>query len=203
MRVITFLTFLSIAVSPLVAWGGHGDEAHIEILPSSIVYETGEEIIAEIMLNTAEAATSLRIQFLYDIHSLRVKEIQPNTDDFPFWWKQEGDNGLVELELSAPMPGFQGEASVAIVTFEAINSGSYEFMLGEDSLVLNGQDENILLPKEERQAAAPVENAAENSIDQPAASGNSSLGIMIAALAAVVIGGGTLAVWQRKNKQAI
>ena len=204
MRFIVLLTFLSVMVSPLVV-SGHGGETHIELLPSSMAYQAGEEITVVVMLHTVEAATSVRIHLSYDVNSLQIKEIKQNTDDFPFWWKQEGSSGLIELEASSPTPGFQGEATVATIIFEAVRSGSSEVvMLADTSLVLNVADQNILVAEEFIESPEGIQAGPPQSVglggEQQSASSGVNIGIIIAiAVTAVVIGGGVIFFLKQKK----
>jgi hypothetical protein len=203
MKFIPMFIFLSVAaVAPFVAWG-QGEEASIMIAPSSVEYEAGEEVTVVITVNFSEPATSLRIYVPYDADLLRVKEIQPDTVNFPHWWSQEENNSVVELAASVPAPGIQGELSVATIVFEAIGTGSSEFIASEDSLVLNTQNENMLLPEEEGQVISPP--AAPPAVnDAPAGSQSSGLGIIIAVFIVIAGVGGVMLLWLRsKNKQKV
>lgn len=196
MRLIGILILLlNIGMFPFSA-GAHGDDTHFEIFPSSVAYQAGEEISVTVLLNTVENATSFRVHLLYDANMLTVKTISPNASDFPIWLGQEATDGVVDLEASVPAPGFLGETTVATVVFQATKAGSSE--IKEDtgaSLVLNAENENILLSKEE---VAAAETSEVPSREQAPAS-NLSIGVIVAVLTAVGVGGGV--VWFTRKKE--
>lgn len=143
----------------------HQGEEYIFLNPASVAYEPEDEIAAEVWLDAPEPITSFRIQLTYDPLLLEVLAITPDTESFPFWWKQEAKDGIAELEASAPSPGREGDVRVAQVRLKALRAGNTLLSFSKSgSLLLNKNDENLLEPREaEVQSSLPPETPSSNA----------------------------------------
>ncbi|MEK7542612.1 MAG: hypothetical protein AAB524_02845 [Patescibacteria group bacterium] len=142
MKYITLFVGLLLLPSVLLA---HQGEEHILVFPSTMDYEAETEVPVEVRIHAPESITSFRIRLRYNPSFIEVREVKPNTETFPYWWKKEAANGIIELEASLPKPGFTGESLVAGVVLTAKEAGSKLLEVDENaSLLLNAQDENIL-----------------------------------------------------------
>lgn len=137
---------------PFLAFAHSTGMAHIDVLPAVLDYGAGTEIPLEVRIRAPEAITALRIHLTYDPAVLEVSEVKPNTETFPYWWKQEATNGVITLEASLPKPGFTGESLVAGLVVTTKAAGSQLLQVDQDaSLLLNAQDQNILELGEEEE----------------------------------------------------
>ncbi len=142
MKYIVFLVGALLIPSLSMAQRGVGS---IDVAPDTIDYGAKAEIPLEVRIRAPESITSFRIHLKYDPAMLEVSEVKPNKETFPYWWRQEAANGVIELEASLPKPGFKGESLVAGVVLTAKEAGSELLEIDEDaSLLLNAQGENIL-----------------------------------------------------------
>lgn len=198
MKFFSFVIAVLLVGSPASALA-HTEQTHIEVLPSSMAYEAGDEFSVAVMLHLAKAATSFAVHIAYDEATLAVKEITPDEESFPFWWTQEAADGLLELEASAPTPGLSGDIGVALITFEATESGTSEFTVQDTSLVLNAQNENILLPEQEEQQEQPTQPASQDQVTGGQQTGNMNMGLLVGGLIVVAVGGGIVFLLLRKK----
>ncbi|HCM36339.1 MAG TPA: hypothetical protein DIS53_00150 [Candidatus Wildermuthbacteria bacterium] len=133
---------------PSFLFAGEGED-RIFVSPTALPYEAGGKVSVEVWLNVSEPVTSFRVHLKYDPSMIEVREIRPNEETFPFWWKQEAADGVVVLEASLPNPGFEGEDLAAVVVASARQAGNRLFEVDKAaSLLLSAQDENILAPQE-------------------------------------------------------
>ncbi|MBI2098564.1 MAG: hypothetical protein HYT49_02805 [Candidatus Wildermuthbacteria bacterium] len=141
MKHIILLAGIILFSSPVFAQGTE----YIYVSPILPEYQIGKEMPLEVRLSAPESITSFRIHLRYDTALLEVQEVRPNKEVFPFWWSQGVEDGFIELEASAPSPGFSGEDLIATVVVTAKQPGNKMLEVDEDSsLLLNAQDENIL-----------------------------------------------------------
>ncbi len=167
---------------------------YITLSPDSLDYEVGKEVLVGVRIVVPEAITSFRIHLRYDPTLFEVREIKPNTETFPFWWKKEAANGIIALEASTPKPGFQGEDLVAGVVVMAKEAGTKLFEVDEDaSLLLNAQDENILKLQEESSPQSDYTIA-----DSEPTGFSVILGIFIILILGVILG---IVLFLRKRKK--
>lgn len=186
MKYIVFFVGALLMPSFLLA---HEAEEHILISPATMSYEAGVEIPVEVRIHAPEAITAFRIHLTYDPAMLEVSEIKPNTETFPYWWKQEATNGVITLEASLPKPGFAGESLVAGVVVTAKEAGTKLLEVDEDaSLLLNPQDENIL--KSQAESAQPIDYTTLDSgiSDFWGVGGGVLFGFLIIAASGVALG---------------
>jgi len=118
--------------------------ATFSLSPASGMYGVGEEFDIDLKVQAEESITSVKAYLNYDPSLLQVIGIQSNKDGFPYWWEEEGADGIIKLQASIPSPGFQGEETIANIKFEVTRAGSVQLAYDFSSLALNAQDENIL-----------------------------------------------------------
>ena len=198
MRFLISLFLITFLTIPLHA-SAHGEETHMEILPSSVAYESGEEITVTVMVHAAKAATSIRIELSYDAATLQVNHIEPSAGHFPFLWKSEGADGVVMLEASSPTPGVQGDLLAATITFEAIQAGSSEIAVSDTSLVLNAQDQNML-EKEPVENPQDIQAGPLETVQPGYGNINGALVVGAVLLVILVVGGGAVLFLRQKKK---
>ena len=120
--------------------------AAFSLSPVSGMYGVNEEFDVDLKIKAEEPITSFKAYLTFDPSLLSVTQIQGVTDNFPYWWEQESEDGVVKIQASASPPGFQGEGTIAKVRFKVIGAGSVQLAYDSSSLALNIQDENVLSP---------------------------------------------------------
>lgn len=138
--------FISLAVvmvsfSILAESGG----ASFSFSPASGSYQVNEEFEVELKINSTKPVTSLKAYIVFNPNFLSLTQLEINENQFPFWWeKEETPAGLIKLQSSVPLPGFQGETLVSKMRFQAKRFGKAAIVLESGSLILGPQDENLL-----------------------------------------------------------
>ena len=134
------LAIVMVSLSVLAESGG----ASFSFSPASGSYQQNEEFEVELKINSTRPVTSLKAYVIFNPNFLSLTQLEINENQFPFWWEKEGTPGLIKLQASTPMPGFQGETQVSKMRFKAKRFGKAAIALESSSSILSPQDENLL-----------------------------------------------------------
>lgn len=177
----------------VASFAGAASEANLYFVPSSGIYQKTDEFTVELKLNSQDPVTSVKAYLTYDPAVLSIVSFQVNEGAFPFWPEKESVPGLLKLQASIPIPGFQGDQTVATLRLKTeARSGDAAIFVDPSSLVLSSNDENTL--------HITSLSAARFLVGGASSSSQGKLLLFVGVLTAVVLCGIVMFTMARKKK---